>query len=335
MFVFQKVSVDEYFGGRRLTTQDRLGSVGNYYPYGESRSGTVSNADSFASYYRDSTGLDYAQQRYLSSGHGRFLTPDPYQASAGVHDPASWNRFAYVQNDPVNWNDPIGLFLKKPDEPPAPPGPAPFVPPNPGRPDLEQPIQEVGEVPFPESLNTSTRRRARSALDSLKEQFKRDLDGLGMDLNGAQGPVASMLVSLTAVTNLTSGANFFFVNGEDGGMTLSQVTGMPTMGSTTLSAYFTQAQQRSPDLAGLAVTAINSAGVERVLPVILLGGTYVNASEVSQNAILLHELTHVVFSGLTGSTSHIRLAEKLNLGSFASDSLASRELNRYFESCLQ
>ena len=110
VFVFQKVQVDEYFGGRRLTTQDRLGSVGSYYPYGESRSGTVSNADSFATYYQDSTGLDYADQRHYAAGSGRFTTADPYQASAGAADPSSWNRYSYVGSDPVNYNDPVGLF---------------------------------------------------------------------------------------------------------------------------------------------------------------------------------------------------------------------------------
>jgi len=114
VFVFQKVQVDEYFGGRRLTTQDRLGSVGSYYPYGEAKSGTVSNADSFATYYRDSTGLDYADQRYYIGGAGRFATSDPFQASAGLAEPGSWNRYAYVESDPINRYDPEGLFWQWP-----------------------------------------------------------------------------------------------------------------------------------------------------------------------------------------------------------------------------
>ncbi len=108
-FVFQKVQTDEYFGGRRLTTQDRLGSVGSYYPYGEAKSGTVSNADSFASYYRDSTGLDYAQNRYYVVGSGRFASSDPLDSSAISSDPSSWNRYAYTRGSPVNAIDPNGL----------------------------------------------------------------------------------------------------------------------------------------------------------------------------------------------------------------------------------
>jgi RHS repeat-associated protein len=109
VFVFQKVTVDEYFRGRRLTTQDRLGSVGSYYPYGEAKAGTVSNADSLATYYRDSTGLDYARQRYFQPAVGRFTTPDPYRASAKRRDPQTFNRYPYVGNDPVNGVDPSGL----------------------------------------------------------------------------------------------------------------------------------------------------------------------------------------------------------------------------------
>jgi len=118
VLVFQKVQVDEYFGGRRLTTQDRLGSVGSYYPYGEAKSGTVSNADSFATYYRDSTGLDYADQRFYLAGVGRFTTADPYEASAGTASPGSWNRYSYVMSDPITFHDQSGLFLSSASAPP-------------------------------------------------------------------------------------------------------------------------------------------------------------------------------------------------------------------------
>jgi len=47
---------------------------------------------------------------------GRFLMPDPYGASAKPGNPQSWNRYAYVNNDPVNKNDPSGL---DPDDPPS------------------------------------------------------------------------------------------------------------------------------------------------------------------------------------------------------------------------
>jgi len=71
---------------------------------------TTQNRDKFATYFRDSSGLDYALNRYYSSSHGRFLTPDPYVASASLTNPQSWNRYPYVENDPVNYHDPGGLL---------------------------------------------------------------------------------------------------------------------------------------------------------------------------------------------------------------------------------
>ena len=106
---FTQTSFDSYSHGRRLQVSDRLGSVGSYYPYGDAKSGTVSNADSFATYYRDSTALDYAQQRYYQPASGRFLTTDPLQASAKVDQPETWNRYPYTVSDPINGSDPSGL----------------------------------------------------------------------------------------------------------------------------------------------------------------------------------------------------------------------------------
>jgi RHS repeat-associated protein len=99
---------------------DRLGSIdaGNQYPWGEEKTTTYQNTEKFATYYRDGTGLDYADQRYYSSIIGKFLTPDPYKANNGGSgdpaDPQSWNRYAYVQADPVNYYDPAGLMALQP-----------------------------------------------------------------------------------------------------------------------------------------------------------------------------------------------------------------------------
>jgi RHS repeat-associated protein len=99
---------------------DRLGSVtyrgyggaASYYPYGEEETPTANDTQKFATYTRDSaTGLDYAQNRYYASQIGRFTTADPYVASGGPADPGSWNRYAYVQGDPVNANDPTGGMI--------------------------------------------------------------------------------------------------------------------------------------------------------------------------------------------------------------------------------
>ena len=93
----------------------RMRSQSGYYPYGEAVASGGNDMDRFATYYRDgTTGLDYAGNRYYSSTMGRFMSADPYRNSAGLGDPGSWNRYAYVENDPVNLYDPEGLDSEGP-----------------------------------------------------------------------------------------------------------------------------------------------------------------------------------------------------------------------------
>ena len=94
--------------------QDRLGTNrangARYLPFGEELTATTGDHVKFGTYTRDSfTGLDYADQRYYASWLGRFNTADPYRASAGAGDPGSWNRYSYVQGDPINFRDRRGL----------------------------------------------------------------------------------------------------------------------------------------------------------------------------------------------------------------------------------
>jgi RHS repeat-associated protein len=64
----------------------------------------------FTSYERDGeTGNDYALNRQYASGRAGFNHPDPYDGSYDITGPQSLNRYAYVQNDPVNSEDPTGL----------------------------------------------------------------------------------------------------------------------------------------------------------------------------------------------------------------------------------
>ena len=104
-----------YFAGRKFWTgttqgnwEDRLGSKvntsGTYFPYGDQP------LTQYATYNRDATNLDYAQQRYYSSQIARFTTPDSYLGSATPEEPQSWNRYSYVRNDPANFLDPSGQY---------------------------------------------------------------------------------------------------------------------------------------------------------------------------------------------------------------------------------
>jgi RHS repeat-associated protein len=125
-FWYQVKSRNVYFGGKLMRSAgvtvvtDRLGSVRansngermSYFPYGEERTATADGREKFGTYFRDPAangGLDYADQRYYSNASGRFLTADP-SAGSGAGDPGSWNRYAYVGGDPVNFKDPSGLI---------------------------------------------------------------------------------------------------------------------------------------------------------------------------------------------------------------------------------
>jgi RHS repeat-associated protein len=71
---------------------------------------TANDRTKFATYTRDSyTGFDYADQRFYASTYGRFNTPDRSWKSVDGSNPESWNRYSYVNGDPVNGNDATGL----------------------------------------------------------------------------------------------------------------------------------------------------------------------------------------------------------------------------------
>ncbi len=154
---FSYTNTQVYFGGRLVgqqvgtngylaVIQDRLGSVGKYYPYGEERNAPQLPNDQvkFATYTRDSaTENDYADQRYYTSTLGRFMTPDP-AASAKSDLPQSWNRYNYASTDPVNNNDPTGLDDEGGDDQSAPP--ISFGGANPPR---QTPVRSNDNTPYP------------------------------------------------------------------------------------------------------------------------------------------------------------------------------------------
>jgi RHS repeat-associated protein len=62
----------------------------------------------FTSYYHDNeSGNEYGLARAYLSRFGRFCSADPVMGIPA--DPQSWNRYAYLRNDPVNRVDPDGM----------------------------------------------------------------------------------------------------------------------------------------------------------------------------------------------------------------------------------
>jgi RHS repeat-associated protein len=64
----------------------------------------------FTTYERDANASDEAMHRRYNRWWSRFDQPDPYDGSYDAGDPQSFNRYSYVQNDPVNFVDPSGLM---------------------------------------------------------------------------------------------------------------------------------------------------------------------------------------------------------------------------------
>jgi len=69
---------------------------------GHERDGLEESTDQYSMY------LDYMHARYYSPHWGRFLTVDPSWKSGDLTRSQSWNRYAYVENNPVLDVDPDG-----------------------------------------------------------------------------------------------------------------------------------------------------------------------------------------------------------------------------------
>jgi RHS repeat-associated protein len=85
---------------------------GAYAPFGESYAETGTTDRSFTGQNQDTvSGLDdFMFREYSASQQGRWISPDPAGlAAVDMTNPQSWNRYAYVGNNPLNFIDPLGL----------------------------------------------------------------------------------------------------------------------------------------------------------------------------------------------------------------------------------
>ena len=83
----------------------------DFLPFGEQLAGGSTTTHKFTGDERDSeTSLDHTWFRQYSSQYGRWMTPDPGDLTAVTpYSPQTWNRYAYVSNNPLTYFDPWGL----------------------------------------------------------------------------------------------------------------------------------------------------------------------------------------------------------------------------------
>lgn len=101
----------DHLGSPRVTTADsgRVVARHAYYPYGR-EIGASDDAERlrFTGHERDAS-LDYMHARYYDAPVGRFLSADPkLEPDHAVHEPQTWNRYAYVSGNPIVLVDPDG-----------------------------------------------------------------------------------------------------------------------------------------------------------------------------------------------------------------------------------
>jgi RHS repeat-associated protein len=60
----------------------------------------------FTGQYTDDTGLMYFNARYYNPLTGRFASADTVVPQ--LENPQAWNRYGYVFNNPLKYNDPSG-----------------------------------------------------------------------------------------------------------------------------------------------------------------------------------------------------------------------------------
>lgn len=122
--------VPDHLGTPRIIV-DQMGSLAgvrrhDYSPFGEELfAGTGGRTvamgyagdgvrQQFTQKERDvETGLDYFLARYYASTQGRFTSADDFLNDTRVADPASWNLYAYVRNNPLKYVDPLGQTIEE------------------------------------------------------------------------------------------------------------------------------------------------------------------------------------------------------------------------------
>jgi RHS repeat-associated protein len=101
----------DYLGTERARTQVN-GILGTYtsLPFGDGYGASCCDWDPyhFGTLDQDNSANEHAQFREYSNMAGRWFSSDPYQGSYDPANPQSFNRYAYVLNNPLSFFDPTG-----------------------------------------------------------------------------------------------------------------------------------------------------------------------------------------------------------------------------------
>jgi RHS repeat-associated protein len=251
-------------------------------------------------------------QRYYAVGMGRFNVPDP---STGVRatNPATWNKYAYVIGDPINFSDRRGLFYSNnpdPDEPeteePPPFYPEPTPPPPPPSPEPPPPVEPGGGPTFGDTWRLQ-------ALGAILNLSKGCQDALGQKWNLYNG--ADSLAY--KVNGNNPNADSFF-DGRTDAVKNSYLSSWgwtdPDAKTTTVGSYLS-----NPGYAALVSVNDGHAGNQ-----VVLGEQFFGLNAQAQGVILVHEVLHT-YTGLNDTD----LAEKLGLGANLNIAAASLAVSNY------
>gem|GEM_PF-2074565 len=279
----------DHLGSTSLLTKTD-GSVAcktQFDPYGQqvmlwvNPVGGTSISQGFTGYEKDNpTGLYNAKARMYSYGQARFLQPDPLGVGAAdLKKPQSFNRYSYVQNDPVNFTDPTGL-----------------------KPILDcgfRPLAEGGSIWFceikddpeddlyPDDQDRKPRPPGQSMWDrALAKAFRRVRDILS-----EEGPCKDFFGSnaLTALDAFQNSSIQFKADNSQG--VQPSKTGIKmAFGATTSSDI--ERGYRAPE----SVVVYTNGPVFLNPRAPLLGG-YGPGTDGAQMVALLHELAHMIITG--------------------------------------
>jgi RHS repeat-associated protein len=102
----------DWLGSARLVTTPSQTVVGDvaYAPFGETYASSGTPFLSFTGMDQDTVGNEYDFPAREYGIQGRWPSPDPGGlGSVNAADPQSWNRYAYVDNNPLAVTDPSGM----------------------------------------------------------------------------------------------------------------------------------------------------------------------------------------------------------------------------------